>query len=76
MWKVVIALCLFSSNGELLEHTYMTGVGECLEKKRIMQRNMNDNVQIICGEVEAELETIQGKVFIRSIRKSDNGKSN
>jgi len=76
MWKVVIALCLFSSNGELLEHTYMTGVGECLETKRIMKRNMNSNVQIICGEVEAELEEIQGKIFIRSIRKSNNGKSN
>ena len=76
MWKLVIALCLFSSNGELLEHTYMDNVGECLEKKRIMKRNMNSNVQIICGEVEAELEEIQGKIFIRSIRKSENGKSN
>ena len=41
MWKLVIALCLFSSNGDLLEHTLMKDVGECLEKKRIMKRNMN-----------------------------------
>jgi hypothetical protein len=54
----------------------MPNVGECLETKRIMKRNMNSNVQIICGEVEAELEEIQGQIFIRSIRKSDNGKSN
>ena len=76
MWKVVIALCLFGSNGELLEHTYTAGVGECLEKKRIMKRNMNSNAIITCGEVEAELEEIQGKIFIRSIRKMDHGKAN
>ena len=76
MWKVVIALCLFSSTGELLEHTYTDNVGECLEKKRIMKRNMNNNIQIICGEVEAEVEEIHGKIFIRSIRKTENGKSN
>tara|TARA_S200002703_G_scaffold2485_1_gene3911 strand:- start:609 stop:824 length:216 start_codon:yes stop_codon:yes gene_type:complete len=69
MWKVVIALCLFSGNGELLEHTLMKDVGECLEKKRIMKRNMNNSVNIVCGEVEAEIEVLQGKEFIKSIRK-------
>ena len=69
MWKVVIALCLFGGNGDLLEHTLMKGVGECLEKKRIMKRNMNDNVLITCGEVEAEIQVLQGKEFIKSIRK-------
>ena len=69
MWKVVIALCLFSSNGELLEHTLMKDVGECLEKKRIMKRNMGNDVQIMCGEVEAEIQVLQGKEFIKSIRK-------
>ena len=68
MWKVVLALCLFSSNGDLLEHTLMDNVGECLEKKRIMKRNMGD-VTIVCGEVEAEIQEIQGKEFIKSIRK-------
>ena len=69
MWKVVIALCLFSSNGDLLEHTLMKDVGECLEKKRIMKRNMNDNITIVCGEVEAEIQVLQDKEFIKSIRK-------
>ena len=69
MWKLVIALCLFSSNGDLLEHTLMKDVGECLEKKRIMKRNMNDNVTIVCGEVEAEIQVLQDKEFIKSIRK-------
>ena len=49
MWKVVIALCLFGSNGELLEHTLTDGIGDCLEKKRIMKRNMSDTVIITCG---------------------------
>lgn len=71
MWKVVIALCLFGSNGELLEHTLTDGIGDCLEKKRIMKRNMSDTVIITCGQVEAELEEVQGKVFIKSIRKMD-----
>jgi len=69
MWKLVIALCLFGGNGDLLEHTLMKDVGECLEKKRIMKRNMNDNVLITCGEVEAEIQVLQGKEFIKSIRK-------
>lgn len=72
MWKLVIALCLFSSNGELLEHTYKASIGDCLESKRVMMRNMNPNVIITCGEVEAELEEIQGQTFIRSIRKKNN----
>ena len=69
MWKVVIALCLFSSNGDLLEHTLMDNVGECLEKKRIIKRNMNENIMISCSEVEAEIQVLQGKEFIKSIRK-------
>ena len=68
MWKLVIALCLFSSNGDLLEHTLMKDVGECLEKKRIMKRNMNENITIVCGEVEALIETDQtGKEHINKI---------
>jgi len=71
MWKVVIALCLFGSNGELLEHTLTDGIGDCLEKKRIMKRNMSDSVIITCGEVDAELEEVQGRIFIKSIRKME-----
>jgi len=72
MWKLVIALCLFGSNGELLEHTYKTSISECLKSKRIMERNMRD-AQIMCGEVEAEIDIkiINGVEyeFIKSIRK-------
>jgi hypothetical protein len=66
--KVIIALLLFSQ-GEMIEHTITDGVGDCLEKKRIMQRNMSDSVQISCAKVEADIETIQGEEFIRSLRK-------
>lgn len=69
MWKLVIALCLFSSNGELLEHTLTDGISDCLEKKRIMNRNMNNMDRIMCGEVEGFVENINGKDFITSIRK-------
>ena len=72
MWKLVIALCLFGSNGELLEHTYKVSIGDCLEAKRVMMRNMNNNVIITCGEVEAELEEMHGQTFIKSIRKKGN----
>ena len=71
MWKVVMVLYLFSGNGELLEHVYTTGVGECLEKKRVMKRNMGPTAMITCGEAEAELEEIQGRIFIKSIRKME-----
>ena len=30
---------------------------------------MNDNVTIVCGEVEAEIQVLQDKEFIKSIRK-------
>ena len=69
--KTVLALCLFS-NGALLEHTIQDSVSECLKNKRIMERNMKD-AQIVCGEVEAEIDIkmINGKKyeFIKSIRK-------
>jgi len=70
MWKVVIALCLFSSQGNLLEHTLTDSVSDCLEKKRVMLRNMPNGL-ITCGQVEAELEELQGKIFIKSIRKME-----
>jgi hypothetical protein len=37
--------------------------------KREMLRNMSDGVQIMCQEVEAEIQVIQGKEFIKSLRK-------
>ena len=66
--KIVIALLLFSQ-GEMIEHTITDGINDCLEKKRIMKRNMSDGVQISCAKVEADIETIKGKEFIKSLRK-------
>ena len=71
MIKTVLALCLFS-NGALLEHTIQDSVSECLKNKRVMERNMRD-AQIVCGEVQAEIDVkiINGKEyeFIKSIMK-------
>jgi hypothetical protein len=36
-----------------------------------MKRNMGPTVLITCGEAEAELEEIQGRIFIKSIRKME-----
>jgi len=68
--KVIIALLLFSQ-GTMIEHTVTDGIKDCLEKKRIMQRNMADTVQISCTRVEAQIETKQGFEFIRSMSKVD-----
>ena len=68
--KIIIALLLFSQ-GTMIEHTVTDGVKDCLEKKRIMQRNMSDSVQISCVKVEAQIETVHGSEFIRSMSKVD-----
>jgi uncharacterized protein YgbK (DUF1537 family) len=67
--KTVIALLLFSQ-GALIEHTITDNVSHCLKMKREMMRNMSDQVQIMCGEVEAEIEVMQGREFIKKIRKT------
>ena len=67
--KVIIALLLFSG-GTMIEHTVTVGVKDCLEKKRIMTRNMqSDTATIQCVKVEAQIETIEGVEFIRSMSK-------
>ena len=68
--KVIIALLLFSQ-GTMIEHTVTDGIKDCLEKKRLMKRNMADTVQISCAKVEAQIETIEGLEFIRSMSKVD-----
>ena len=62
--KIIIALLLFS-NGQMIEHTITKGINDCLEKKRIMKRNMSDGVQISCAKVEADIEIIEGREFIK-----------
>ena len=66
--KIIIALLLFSQ-GTMIEHTVTDGIKDCLEKKRIMKRNMANTVQISCAKVEAQIETIEGVEFIRSMSK-------
>jgi len=68
--KVIIALLLFSQ-GTMIEHTVTDGIKDCLEKKRIMKRNMANTVQISCAKVEAQIETVEGVEFIRSMSKVD-----
>ena len=71
MTKVVIALCLFL-NGQLVEHRVQESMGTCLKMKREANRNMNmDNKQLMCGEIQAELETnIDGSKTIKKIIKN------
>jgi len=55
MIKIVVALCMMM-NGIVVEHTYKDSLSDCLKSKRIAQRNTNDSVQWMCGEVEAIVE--------------------
>ena len=55
MVKIVIALCMIM-NGKVVEHMYKNSISECLKSKRIAERNTSDNVQWMCGEVEAIVE--------------------
>jgi len=56
----------------MIEHTVTDGVKDCLEKKRIIERNMqSDTARVSCAKVEAQIETIEGVEFIRSMSKVD-----
>jgi hypothetical protein len=66
--KVIIALLLFSG-GNMIEHTITDGVKDCLEKKRMIERNISDSARVSCVKVKAQIETIEGVEFIRSIGK-------
>jgi hypothetical protein len=69
--KLVFALCLFI-NGELVEHRIQDSLSTCLKMKREATRNMDMmNKQLMCGEVQAEIETnIDGSETIKKIIKS------
>ena len=49
----VVALCMFVA-GELKEHRIQSSMSDCLKGKRLAERNVNVNVQYMCGTVEAE----------------------
>jgi len=66
--SLVFVLCLFI-NGELVEHRIQDSLSTCLKMKREATRNMDmSNKQLMCGEMEAELETnIDGSKTIKRI---------
>ena len=65
----VVALCMFIA-GEIKEHRIQQSMSECLKGKRLAERDINVNVQYICGKVEVELEsTIDGSKSIKKIIK-------
>jgi hypothetical protein len=63
----VVALCMFIA-GELKEHRIQDSMSECLKGKRVAERNLNVNVQYMCGKVNAILEdNIDGSKSIKKI---------
>ncbi len=66
--KIIIALLLFSGDS-MIEHTMTDGVKDCLEKKRMIERNISGTARVSCVKVEAQIETIEGVEFIKSIGK-------
>jgi len=65
----VIALCMFIA-GELQEHRIQESMSDCLKRKRLAERDINVNIQYICGIVDAELEkNIDGSISIKRIIK-------
>jgi hypothetical protein len=66
----VVALCMFIA-GELKEHRIKESMSDCLKGKRLAERDVNVNIQYMCGTVEAELEkNIDGSLTIKSIIQS------
>ena len=65
--KSVVALCMFIA-GELKEHRIQDSMSECLKGKRLAERDINVNVQYMCGKVDAVLEdNIDGSKSIKKI---------
>jgi hypothetical protein len=61
----VVALCMFIA-GELQEHRIQESMSDCLKGKRLAERDVNVNIQYMCGTVEAELEeNIDGSISIK-----------
>ena len=65
----VVALCMLIA-GELKEHRIKESMSDCLKGKRLAERDVNVNIQYMCGTVEAELEkNIDGSISIDKIIK-------
>ena len=66
----VVALCMFIA-GELKEHRIKESMSDCLKGKRLAERDVNVNIQYMCGTVDAELEkNVDGSLTIKSIIQS------
>lgn len=68
MIETVVALCMFIA-GELKEHRIQDeGMRQCLKRKRKAERDYQENVRYVCGEVTVELEeNIDGSKSIKKI---------
>ena len=56
----VWALCMWL-DGTLVEHTYQKSMSECLKSKRTAMKIVRpERVQFACGEVNADIELIDG----------------
>ena len=67
MIETVVALCMFVA-GELKEHRIQPAMSDCLKGKRVAERDVNNNIQYKCGEVQAELENnVDGSKTIKKI---------
>jgi len=56
--------------GELQEHRIQESMSDCLKRKRLAERDINVNIQYMCGTVDAELEkNIDGSISIKRIIK-------
>jgi len=65
----VVALCMLIA-GELKEHRIKESMSDCLKGKRLAERDVNVNIQYMCGTVDAELEkNIDGSISIKRIIK-------
>ena len=57
--------------GELKEHRIKESMSDCLKGKRLAERDVNVNIQYMCGTVDAELEkNMDGSISIKRIIKS------
>ena len=57
---ICVALCMFLE-GQLVEHTYKSSMGECLKAKRTAERNIQpERVQFKCGpNIKARVEYVE-----------------
>ena len=69
MTELIVAL-LMIVHGEIKEARIQPTMSDCLKGKRLAERDVNVNIQYMCGTVDAELEkNIDGSISIKRIIK-------